>query len=100
MIITERNWRSHAQCFREVAAGRADPRWWDSRMDVREGDPVESEEERTARHARARAVCRRCPLQVKRFCLADARPGVDEGVRVEMVLTELDAGRPGNRRAS
>jgi hypothetical protein len=97
-VITRRNWRSFARCGQEVRAGRADPRWWDFQPDIRDGETPETEDERKARHRKAMAVCRECPLAVKEFCLATAKPGVDEGVRVEMVLTPLTIGQPGNRK--
>jgi hypothetical protein len=99
-VITARNWRTHALCFREVQAGRADPSWWDQQPDVRDDQVPESKEERIARHERAIAVCRQCPLQVQAFCKADIKPLVDEGVRIGMVLTPLPAGQPGRRKVS
>jgi hypothetical protein len=99
MIIDQHNWRLFARCAQEVRAGRADPAWWDSRLDTPDDEPSETKEQRAARHAKAKAVCQGCPLEVQAFCLAQVKPGVDEGVRVGLVLTEIPAGQAGNRRS-
>ena len=97
-MIDMHNWRAFASCGLEVRAGRADPRWWDQQPDIRDDEAPESEAERTARHKRAKAICDRCPSLVRSFCLADVKPGVDEGVRVGKVLTPLTIGQAGNRK--
>lgn len=76
--------------WRDAAACRDRAPLFDATFDQshqREPDTV-----RVARHQMAATVCRTCPVTAE--CLADARPGRDEGVRAGQVLPPLELNSP------
>lgn len=75
------------------------PSDWDDRLDNPSEDPdlAEKPSARRARHERAKAVCRRCPVRIE--CAANTNLDIDDGIRFGELLPELrDARRNKGRR--
>lgn len=83
LIPGRADWVRYALCRIE-----GEPSWWDDVLDLGEGSR-ESPQAVEARHARAKEICRRCPVRGE--CLDDTDLNRDDGVRFGERLGDIRA---------